>query len=153
MRRIAAPAEGDMGWFPVGPDFVFAPRDASFKRLSRHNEGGTQGMVWFIAVDPTDPNTIYTVDRPSPNGHGIFRTRDGGSSWDSIVDPLSETNPFFAPQVLAVHPRTPSTIFLGADAAGTSGLFLSHDRGDTWQAAAGAGLTGGSVTRIAVDPR
>jgi hypothetical protein len=34
-----------MSWFSIGPDFTFAPRDGNFKRLSRRNEVGRQGLV------------------------------------------------------------------------------------------------------------
>jgi hypothetical protein len=48
-------------WFPIGPDFVFSPRDVNFKRLSRRDDFGRQGLVNGIAVDPTDASTIGTV--------------------------------------------------------------------------------------------
>jgi len=53
-----------MSWFPIGPDFVYTPRDsAPPQRISRRNMYARQTQVWNIAVDPNDPNTLYTVDQ------------------------------------------------------------------------------------------
>jgi hypothetical protein len=47
-----------MSWFPVGPNFSFAPNDTGFQRLSRRNEGGRQGLVSAITVDPAYTNHV-----------------------------------------------------------------------------------------------
>lgn len=80
-------------WLPIGPDFVFSPRDADFKRLSRHNENGRQGLVAGVALDPSDASTIYTVEAPTSGGNSAFRSDDDGQSWTAIVDGLQQTDP------------------------------------------------------------
>src|SRR5437879_4476974 len=126
-----------MQWYPVGPSFVFGARDTAWKRLSRRNERGEQGMVQFIAVDPTDPATIYTLDRPWWGGRSAFRTRDGGNSWVSILDALVENDVYAAPNCLAINPAHPETLYLGTGwdegQWRSFGIYVSHDRGDTWQ--------------------
>src|ERR1035441_3710376 len=65
---VRHPRSVRMSWFPVGPNFVFAPMDSGFKRLSRRNEAGEQGLVSAIAGDPTDANQIHVTVRPSTGG-------------------------------------------------------------------------------------
>jgi len=47
-----------MSWLPIGPDFVFHPRNASFRRLSLLNEYGVQGDAEEIVIDPGDSNKV-----------------------------------------------------------------------------------------------
>jgi hypothetical protein len=144
-----------MNWNPIGPGFVFIPRNSNFKRLSRRNESGTQGMVSFIAVDPADPSTIYTLERPWWGGRGAFRTRDDGESWVSIIDALVEQDPFVGPLCLAVNPAHPETIYMGSgwdDGTHRSfGIYVSHNRGDDWDRLPFNVNT--NVNQILIDPR
>jgi photosystem II stability/assembly factor-like uncharacterized protein len=73
-----------------------------------------------LAVDPSDPNTVYAGLR---EGH-VHRTTDGGGSW--IECPLPQPGVF----ALAVSAAD------GAVYAGTepSALYRSDDRGETWRA-------------------
>jgi hypothetical protein len=74
-----------MSWFPLGPNFVFAPKDKGFKRSSRRNEAGRQGLVSAIAVDPTDASHVYFVVRSSTGGAAAFHSAAQG--------PISERTP------------------------------------------------------------
>jgi hypothetical protein len=137
-------------WFPIGPDFVFAPRDANFSRLSRHNENGRQTLVQGMAVDPTDPGTIYTVEAPTSGGNSAFRTTDGGTSWTPIVDGLQQTDPANVnPSSITMNPLVTGYVYLGTysgrvyTSPGTSG--------NSWSPA--FGNTGSGVFQLVVDPR
>lgn len=138
-----------MSWFPIGPDFVFAPRDANFLRLSRRNEGGRQGLVSNIAVDPTDPTSIYVVLRPTSGGTTAFRTQNDGATYEPIADSLQQTNPNIDPSCIAINPANPNIIYMGT--YGDSAVYVSNSRGD-------AGSWGprnpalGNVRKIIVDP-
>jgi hypothetical protein len=136
-----------MSWFPIGPNAVFAPRDGSFKRLSRRNEWGRQGLVANIAIDPTDPGTIYVAELPTSGGASAFRTQDNGSSWVSISDSLHQTNPNVTPSCFAVNPANPETIYMG-DYSGN--VYVSPDQGNTWPVSASVP---GGVFKLIVDPR
>jgi hypothetical protein len=86
-------------------------------------------MVAVVCIDPTDPATIYTLNQPSDDGRAAFRTRDGGNSWDSILDTLLEDDLSLVPFSIAVNPSRPEHLYLGAG----DRLFVSFDQGDSWQ--------------------
>jgi hypothetical protein len=138
-----------MSWFPIGPDFVFAPYNPNFKRLSIRNEQGRQGLVSQIAVDPTDQATIYVAERPSSGGTSAFRTRDGGRSWLPIADSLQQGDPTIDPMCFAVNPSHPETVYMGI---GGSGVYVSSNRGEpgSWSA---RHSVPGAVRKLIVDPR
>ena len=70
-----------------------------------------------LAVDPADPQTLYLVA-----GGGLFRSRDGGQTWERIGGP---DNTY---ESVAVQAGTPGTIL----AHGLVGVYRSTDHGDTW---------------------
>ncbi len=136
-----------MGWFPVGPAFVFAPRDANYRRLSRRNEKGRQTIVTDLAVDPTfDPSvpgakaTIYIAEGAGLGG--AWRSNDDGATWTPIVDALRQQfqNPYIALSCIAVNPSHPEIIYVGtaggAGWPGPYGTFVSTDHGNpgSWSA-------------------
>jgi len=136
-----------MPWIPIGPDFVLNPKNPNYLRVSRRNLFGAQCQVESIALDPTDPRTLYIVNRPGGGGTSAFRTRDDGSSWSSILDRLQRVDPRVDPSVIAVHPVHPETIYMATLA--TMNFYVSHDRGDSWSTPVSLG---GSVHRIVVAP-
>lgn len=137
-----------MSWFPHGPDFVFAPREGNFKRLSRRNAWGRQGLVSAIAVDPTDPATIYVVERPSSGGTTAFRTQSEGALWTPIADSLQRNDANVDPSCIAVNPAHPEIVYMGTWA--NTGVYVSGNRGDTWGA---RNPIPANVRRLIVDPR
>lgn len=73
------------------------------------------------------------------NHHGVFRSRDGGRSWDDVTEGLPSTFGF----PIAVHPRDAGTIWtlpLNGDTAGrfppgaSAAVWRSRNGGDSWQA-------------------
>lgn len=72
------------------------------------------------------------------NHHGVFRSNDGGRSWDDISAGLPSTFGF----PIAVHPRDPKTIWtlpLNGDQLGrfppdaSAAVWKSTDGGESWQ--------------------
>jgi len=139
-----------MSWFPIGPDMVFAPRIPNFKRLSRRNEFGQQGLTSSITLDPTDANTIYIVERPSSGGTSAFRTRDDGASWTPIADALQQVNAAVDPYCFAVNPDHPETIYMGTLV--DQGIYVSSNRGEPGSWSSKYAIRG-HVRKLIVDPR
>ncbi|MFO7653255.1 MAG: hypothetical protein R6X25_05465 [Candidatus Krumholzibacteriia bacterium] len=97
-----------------------------------------------LAVDPRDPDVCYVAALghlwgPNPE-RGIYRTRDGGGSWqhvlkvddqvgacDVVIDPAHPETVYAA---LYARRRTPWS-YTGVSDRG--GIFRSDDAGDTWR--------------------
>jgi photosystem II stability/assembly factor-like uncharacterized protein len=91
----------------------------------------TGGDVRAFASDPNDSRNVYLG---TTDGH-IFGSRDGGESWKLLG--LAGANSDALVTGLIVDPRNPSQIFASTwtrEASGEGGgIFVSHDRGVTWQ--------------------
>jgi photosystem II stability/assembly factor-like uncharacterized protein len=88
--------------------------------------------VHKVARDASDPDRLY-----AQNHHGVYRSTDGGGSWQSIADTLPSDFGF----PIVAHPRRAGTIWnfpLGADGDRhpvdlRCRVYRSTDAGDTWQ--------------------
>src|SRR5262245_23011696 len=95
-----------------------------------------------LAIDPQNPETLYAGTQT-----GLFKSTNGGASWDKINSALSVFS-------IAINPRTPGTLYVSS-----YGGFKSIDGGATWTPVS-SGLPGlGSslplvdVTALAIDPQ
>jgi photosystem II stability/assembly factor-like uncharacterized protein len=77
-----------------------------------------------LAIDPSDPNTLYAGSGEVIPGAGIFKTGDGGQPWTQ----LQPTTGFAYVYSIAISPTRPGNIYAGTD----SGLWYSSDAGATW---------------------
>ncbi|MGH2770962.1 MAG: WD40/YVTN/BNR-like repeat-containing protein [Actinomycetota bacterium] len=113
-------------------------------------ESSTDGRRWrrvATVLDPpvdfhamtlsfADPKTMYGWDS---GGRGLFRSTDGGSTWEGLSPEGLD------PRVFSLAaPAQPSVVFTGTP----SGLFRSDDAGATWRKVAGRGLA-----TVAADPK
>lgn len=102
-------------------------------------------QISSIAVDPKDSNLVYVAVLGHPYGpnetRGLFRSDDGGESWEKILGPDADTG---AVQVV-IDPKDSRTLYCDLWAARQapwengrwqgpkSGLFKSTDGGNTWK--------------------
>ena len=102
------------------------------------------GSIGRVAIDPTDENKVFVAAMGRLFGgnpeRGIFRTKDGGESWEQVLT-VSDTTGGID---LAIHPtnsnivfaamwersRRPNNLVYGGE---TSGIYRSTDGGDTWE--------------------
>lgn len=92
-----------------------------------------------LALHPRDPQTVYVLPlqgaefRCPPEGKlRVFRSRDGGRSWDSLTAGLPQEHAFASVlrEGMASDSRDPAGVYFGTN---TGKLFASRDEGDTWQ--------------------
>src|SRR5579863_566923 len=115
-----------------------------------------------ICVDPRNPNVAFVAalgDIFGPNEErGVFRTRDGGKSWEKVLYRDAETGAVD----LSLDPNNPRIVFatmwqtrrnfwnISSGGPG-SGLFRSVDGGDTWEEISRApGLPAGPLGKLGV---
>jgi photosystem II stability/assembly factor-like uncharacterized protein len=119
--------------------------------------------VGRLAVDPTDPDTVLVAALGHPFGsnseRGIYRTRDGGKTWQRVLYVNDQTGGID----VQYDPADPNSVYAAVlqtvrkpwifQSGGTgSGLYRSSDGGTTWQKLRGHGLPGGIWGRIGVAP-
>jgi photosystem II stability/assembly factor-like uncharacterized protein len=102
-------------------------------------------QVGRLVVHPTDPDVVFVAGLGHPYGpndeRGVFRTTDGGVSWDKILWVDHNTGA----TVVELDPSNPKTLYAGLwghregpwenarfSGPGT-GLHKSKDGGDTWE--------------------
>jgi photosystem II stability/assembly factor-like uncharacterized protein len=92
-----------------------------------------------LAVDPTDAQTAYIA-----TFQGVFRTNDGGQSWESLYTPTEGFS-----RVVAVNPSDPQHIVVGIEQIGA---YVSTDGGITWEEGIAGLEVNGSLRDIVFDP-
>ncbi len=177
--QIASSSVGAVAVAPSNPDVVYIGMGESALRGNAMQGDGVYrstdaGGTWQraglaetltisrLVVHPTRPETVYAAALGDPSGpspaRGIYRTRDGGQTWDRVLFRDGETGAVD----LAMDPRHPSVLYaalwqvtrvpwrLWSGGPG-SGLFKTTDGGDTWTEITRApGFAGGVIGRIGV---
>ena len=114
-----------------------------------------------VIVDPNNPDIAFVAALGHPYGpnseRGIFRTTDGGKTWDKVLYKDENTggidvafdphNPNILFASLWEVRRTPWTLVSGGPG---SGLYRSDDGGTTWKRLEEHGLPKGPYGRIGV---
>jgi len=80
--------------------------------------------AYSLVIDPQNPSTIYAVvDHFNAPGELLFKSTDGGGSWNPAGSGLPESR-----IVLAIDPQNPSTLYGGT----YYGMFKTTDGGASW---------------------
>ena len=160
----AAPSNGDVVWVSTGSDGfrsnvitglgVYRSTDAgeTWRFLGLRDIGNTGA----IEVHPRNPDVAYVAAIGHPFGpnpeRGVFRTRDGGETWDHVLF-ISDSTGINDVEIDPSNPdviyaaswrgeRRPWTIISGSY---EGGIYKSTDGGDNWRKLAGGLPTGGDV--------
>jgi hypothetical protein len=135
--------------------------DSSLAGIYRTTDGGGSWVQVFadevpvisIAIAPSDPQTVYALDRLPATGSlvsHIYVSTDGGTSWSNpnpglcCIQGYGAIQPFTS---IAIDPHDPQTFYLGT--AGT-GVFVGHQMGQDIQPF-WVGLFGFNVSTMAYD--
>ena len=105
--------------------------------------------IGALAQDPVNPQIIYMGTGEGFNnldavrGRGIFKTEDGGNTWEVLASTLTTT--FRFTRDLFVHPITRDVY-----AATAQGMFRSQNEGESWTRVLGipANLANGNIYDI-----
>ncbi|WFE88011.1 sialidase family protein [Roseibium porphyridii] len=148
---VSDPAEPNKLWIGISAAGVFASENGG-KTWERRNrlsnaatcedrphpaaprDGETGHCVHNMMLAPGSGDVLY-----QQNHHGVWRSSDGGRSWDDINEGLPSTFGF----PIRVHPRDPNTIWtlpLNSDTGGrfppdaAAAVWKSSDGGKSWHA-------------------
>jgi photosystem II stability/assembly factor-like uncharacterized protein len=145
-------------------DGVYRSTDAG--RSWRHVGLERTSQIARVRIHPRDPDLVYVaalgrVFGPNPE-RGVFRSKDGGRTWDRILFVDEDTGA----SDLAMDPANPRILYAGfwqvrrrpwsLESGGKgSGLWKSVDGGDTWTKLTGqegdeSGLPKGTLGKITV---
>ncbi|HEY6128231.1 MAG TPA: hypothetical protein VIW23_08630 [Candidatus Acidoferrum sp.] len=117
--------------------------------------------IGAVIVNPTNPDVAFVAALGHAYGanteRGVFRTRDGGKTWEKIlylddrtgaIDVVFDPhNPHVLFAAMWEGYRTPWSLNSGGD---KDGLYRSNDDGSTWKRVEGNGIPEGPLGRIGV---
>ena len=116
-------ASRDLRWTNIGPT------RANFIRNGVTLNVTDSGRINEIVTHPTNANTIYIA----PSGGGLWKTTDGGASWQAKTETLGS----LSVGSVAMDPNNPETLYLGLgdpfDGTGL-GIVKMTAGGDKWEA-------------------
>ncbi len=114
--------------------------------------------IGCVQLDPTNPEIVWVGTGENVNGRhvgygdGIYRSRDGGTTWENMG--LKESEHISR---IVIDPRNPKVMHVAVQgplwsAGGERGLYKSTDGGTTWTKKLGGGEYTG-VNDVVADPR
>lgn len=121
------------------------------------------GQIGSVKVDPRDANVAFVAALGQPFGanaeRGVFRTKDGGKSWQKVLFINDRTGVVS----LAMNPANPSELYAGSwqavrkpwtivsgGPAAECGIYKSTDGGETWRHLDN-GLPKGLIGKVGLD--
>ena len=172
-----APSNPDILWVGTGETFVIRPAHAMGDGIYKSVDAGKTwqhmglektGRIGRVVVHPNNPDIVYAAALGHTFGpqdeRGIFKTMDGGKSWNRILF----IDKFTGASDIAIDPQNPDNLLVGMwtiniqtwglNSGGPGGgIYRSKDGGETWESMIYKGLPGGKKqpvgkTAVAISP-
>jgi photosystem II stability/assembly factor-like uncharacterized protein len=162
-----APSDPNVVWAGTGEAFirsnvsigngVYKSTDAG--KTWKHMGLEKTGRIGRVAIDHRNPDIVFVAALGHCYGpqkeRGVFRTKDGGKSWEQVLFADENTGCF----EIAMDPNNPRILFAGMwpivihtygrESGGPNGgIWKSTDGGDTWRRLTGHGLPEPPVGKI-----
>lgn len=113
--------------------------------------------IGCVTLDPNNPEVVWigtgenVSGRHVGYGDGVYRSRDGGSTWDNVGLKDSEHI-----GMIRIDPRDSNTVYVAAQGplwspGGERGLYKTTDGGESWELILGAGEYTGA-NEVHLDP-
>ena len=101
-------------------------------------DGQASYSIGCVEMDPNNPHVVWVgtgennSQRSVSFGDGVYRSRDGGASWENLG--LKESEHI---GMIVIHPRHCDTVYVAAQgplsrSGGDRGLYKTTDGGKTW---------------------
>ncbi len=155
---VAVDPHDQSTWYVgVGSGGVWKTTNAGTTWASLFDEQSSYS-IGCLTIDPSDSSTIWVGTGENVGGRhvgygdGVYRSRDGGASWEHLG--LSESEHIGN---IVVHPEDSNVVYVASQGplwsgGGERGLFKTTDGGATWEKILGDGEYTG-VNEVKMDPR
>ncbi len=151
------PQDGHTWYVAVASGGVWKTTDHGISWTPIFDDQGSYS-IGVVTLDPNDPLTVWVgtgennSQRSVGYGDGVYRSRDGGASWENVG--LVESEHVGR---IAVDPRDSNRVFVAAQgplwrSGGDRGLYRTTDGGKTWKRVLHVSDDTG-VTDLVFDPR
>jgi photosystem II stability/assembly factor-like uncharacterized protein len=131
---VMAPGQGDL-LYQQSHCGMYRSRDGG-RHWDSIEDGLPSSFGFAAATHPRDPDTLYLMPLSQqmvpPGGYAaVWRTRDGGRTWQELRRGLPQENVYFAVlrQALATDRCTPAGVYFGTN---SGSLYASADEGESW---------------------
>lgn len=162
-----APSDYNVVWAGTGEAFVrsnisigngvYKSTDAG--KTWKHMGLEKTGRIGRVVIDANDPDTVFVAALGHCYGpqkeRGIFRTKDGGKTWEHVLFVGEDTGCF----EIAMDPTNSRILFAGMwplvihtwgrfSGGPNGGIWKSTDEGDTWKRLTGRGLPSPPIGKV-----
>jgi len=158
VSHIAIHPEDQSTWYvAVGSGNLWKTTNAGTTWEPLFEDQGSYS-IGCVTLDPNNPEIVWVGTGEDVSGRhvgfgdGVYRSRDGGKTWENLG--LNDSEHI---GMIVVDPRDSDTVYVAAEgplwsSGGDRGLYKTTDGGETWDKILGGGEYTG-VNELHLDPR